>query len=61
MEGLHVEVVDTGSLNYQRESQSLPTLVSLRLGSLTEQNQGACLRWTEQNQGACLRWCIIFS
>jgi len=33
MEGLRGEVVDTGSLNYLRESQSLPTLVSVRLGT----------------------------
>ena len=30
---LRGEVVDTGSLNYLRESQSLPTLVSVHLGS----------------------------
>jgi len=33
MEGLRGEVVDTGSLNYLRESQSPPTLLSVRLGS----------------------------
>jgi hypothetical protein len=33
MEGLRGEVADTGSLNYLRESQSLPALVSVRLGS----------------------------